>query len=76
MYRADLEDKQVIEMVTSGNRMTRSKDCTDFHHGIMQLCWKNDLSSRPTFQSMRQILINQGSSRSFRRKEILKVLSS
>ena len=52
----DLQVQQVIQFVTDGNRMTKSRDIPHSIYDIMLRCWDDNAKDRPTFVELQNIM--------------------
>ena len=49
---SEMTESEVLEKVYEGYRMSRPLECPEELYELMQSCWKENASSRPTFQTL------------------------
>ena len=48
-----MNNSEIVQELVKGYRMSCPKDCPEQLYKIMRECWRDDASSRPTFESLR-----------------------
>ena len=50
IFLAGMTNKEVVDQVPNGYRMSQPTGCPDSLYDMMKKCWNSDPQSRPTFE--------------------------